>query len=189
MTGILYRVAQLCVRRRVVVVVLWAVVTVALLAVSQSLGDNTNDNLSLPGTDSQHATDTLQKSFPDQANGTSPIVLHAPSGKLSDSKYASAVNTAAADVAKTKDVASVVNPLTPQGASALSKDGATGLPVGDAVGQARIAVQGRCPEHHRRGEQARPRRPASRWRRAASSARRSPSRRPNRASSWASSPR
>jgi putative drug exporter of the RND superfamily len=126
LTGILYRVAQFCVRRRVVVVLLWAVVTVALLAVSQSLGDNTNDNLSLPATDSQHATDTLQKSFPDQANGTSPIVLHAPSGKLSDSKYASAVNTAAADVAKTKDVASVVNPLTPQGASALSKDGATG---------------------------------------------------------------
>src|SRR6202012_2753412 len=39
---------------------------------------------------------------------------------------AGAVNEAAADVAKTPDVASVVNPLTPQGASALSKDGSTG---------------------------------------------------------------
>ena len=91
-----------------------------------SLGDNTNDNLTLPGTGSQHATDTLAKSFPDQANGTSPIVLHVSNGKLTDSKYASAVNQAAADVAKAPDVASVVNPLTSQGASALSKDQATG---------------------------------------------------------------
>ena len=90
------------------------------------MGENTNDNLSLPGTDSQRATDALQKSFPDQANGTSPIVMHAHSGKLTDSKNAAAVNEAAAAVAKAEDVASVVNPLTPQGASALSKDKATG---------------------------------------------------------------
>src|SRR6185312_4161259 len=90
------------------------------------LGDSTNDNLTLPGTGSQHATDALAKSFPDQANGTSPIVLHVSNGKLTDSKYAGAVNQAAADVAKAPDVASVVNPLTSQGAAALSKDHATG---------------------------------------------------------------
>ena len=43
-----------------------------------------------------------------------------------DSQYASAVNQAAADVAKARYVASVVNPLTSQGASALSKNQATG---------------------------------------------------------------
>ena len=97
----------------------------------------------MPGTDSQRATDALSKSFPDQANGSSPIVLHAKSGKLTDSKYANAVNEAAADVAKAPDVASVVNPLTSQGASALSKDQATGyLSVtfgqpGRAVGRSR----------------------------------------------------
>jgi RND superfamily putative drug exporter len=125
-TGILYRVAHFCVRRRFVVLGVWFVITVALVAVSQGLGENTNDNLSLPGTDSQNATNALTKSFPDEANGTSPIVLHAPSGKLTDSKYSGAVNQAAADVAKAPDVASVVNPLTPEGASALSKDQSTG---------------------------------------------------------------
>jgi RND superfamily putative drug exporter len=125
-TGILYRVARFCVRRRFVVLGVWFVITVALVAVSQGLGENTNDNLSLPGTDSQNATNALTKSFPDEANGTSPIVLHAPSGKLTDSKYSGAVNQAAADVAKAPDVASVVNPLTPEGASALSKDQSTG---------------------------------------------------------------
>src|SRR6266480_1425854 len=126
MTGVLYRLARFCVRHRFAVLVLWLLVAVALVAVSQRLGDKTNDNLTLPGTNSQQATDALSKPFPDQSNGSSPIVLHVSNGKLTDSKYASAVNQAAADVAKEPDVAAVVNPLTSQGASALSKDQTTG---------------------------------------------------------------
>ena len=129
MTGALYGLARFCARRRFLILTLWLLVTVGLVAVSHYLGDSTNDSLTLPGTGSQHATDTLSKSFPDQANGSSPIVLHVTSGKLTDSRYSSAVNQAAADVAKAPDVASVVNPLTPQGASALSKDQATGDPA------------------------------------------------------------
>ena len=68
-------------------------------------------------------------------------MLHVSSGKLTDSKYAQAVNQAAADVAKAPDVASVVNPLTSQGASALSKDQRHGLPLGDPVGQPGGAVR------------------------------------------------
>ncbi len=142
MTGVLYRIAQFCIRRRFIVVGIWLVVAVALIGVSQQMGDNTNDNLSLPGTNSQHATDALSRSFPTQANGTSPIVLHAPSGKLTDSKYANAVNTAAADLAKQPDVSSVINPLTPEGASALSKSKATGyLTVGLKVSPGSLSVQ------------------------------------------------
>ena len=126
MTGALYALARFCARHRFWILTVWLVVAVALVGASHRLGDNTNDNLTLPGTGSQHATDALSKSFPDQANGTSPIVLHVSTGKLTDSKYAGAVNQAAADVAKAPDVASVVNPLTSQGASALSKDQATG---------------------------------------------------------------
>ncbi len=126
MTGVLYGIARFCTRQRYIVLAVWLVATVGLVTVSHRLGDNTNDNLTLPGTNSQHATDTLSRSFPDQANGSSPIVLHVANGELTDSKYASAVNEAAADVAKAPHVASVVNPLTQQGASALSKDKATG---------------------------------------------------------------
>jgi putative drug exporter of the RND superfamily len=126
MTGVLYGLARFCVRHRFAVLSVWLLATVALVAASHSLGDNTNNNLTLPGTNSQRATDTLSRSFPDQSNGTSPIVLHVGSGKLTDSKYAPAVNQAAADVAKAPDVASVVNPLTSAGASALSKNQKTG---------------------------------------------------------------
>ncbi|HEX3434623.1 MAG TPA: MMPL family transporter [Solirubrobacteraceae bacterium] len=126
MTGVLYGIAKFCIRRRFVVLAVWLIVTIALVAVSHQLGDNTNDNLSLPGTDSQAATSALERSFPNQANGSSPIVLHAESGKLTDAKNAEAVNKATAAVAKEPNVASVVNPLTPQGATALSKSKTTG---------------------------------------------------------------
>ena len=126
MTGVLYRLARFSVRHRFAVLAVWILIAVALVAVSHRLGDNTNDSVTLPGTNSQQAADALSKSFPDQANGSSPIVLHVASGKLTDSKYSQAVNQAAADVAKAPDVASVVNPLSSQGASALSKDQRTG---------------------------------------------------------------
>src|SRR5690348_9368266 len=126
MAGALYKVARFCVRRRFWVLAAWILVAAALTVVSHRAGDATNDSLTLPGTNSQSATDTLSKPFPNQANGSSPIVLHVSNGKLTDSKYAGAVNQAAADVAKAPDVASVVNPLTSQGAAALSKDHVTG---------------------------------------------------------------
>ena len=141
MTRVLYGFARFCVRRRFVVFGVWLLAAVALVAVSHRLGDNTNDNLSLPGTNSQKATDALRSSFPAQANGVSPIVLHAKSGKLTDSKYSSAVNESAADVAKAPYVASVVNPLSSQGSAQLSKDQSTGyLSVGLSVSPGSLSV-------------------------------------------------
>jgi RND superfamily putative drug exporter len=141
MTGALYRLAKFCIRHRFIVVGVWLLVTVALVGISHTLGERTSENLSLPGTDSQHATDALAKSFPDQANGSSPIVVHAKSGKLTEPKYAEAVNQASADVAKAPKVAAVVNPLTPQGAAALSKNQQTGyLSVTLAVSPGELSV-------------------------------------------------
>ncbi len=126
MTGVLYRLGKLCVRHRFVVIAVWLVAVIALVGVSHSMANLTNDSSSLPGTNSQAAVSTLQKSFPAAANGTSPIIFHAPSGQLTDSKYSQAINEGAADAAKQPHVSQVVNPLTPQGANALSKDKSTG---------------------------------------------------------------
>ena len=150
MTKILYGVARFAVRGRFLVLGVWLVATVALVAVSHGLGDNTNDNLSLPGTNSQKATDALQKSFPAQANGVSPIVLHAKNGKLTDSQYADAVNQAAADVAKAPHVASVVNPLTPPGRLAAEQGHNPPVIWRWACRSARLAVGRRGAGDHRR---------------------------------------
>jgi putative drug exporter of the RND superfamily len=126
MTRILYAVARFSVRHRLVVFAVWLLAAIALLAISHRLGDNTNDNLSLPGTNSQKATNTLQASFPAQANGASPIVFHARSGTLIGSNNANAVNQAVSNLSNDPSVAGVVGPLTQQGASQLSKDQTTG---------------------------------------------------------------
>src|SRR5437764_14251262 len=126
MTRMLYAVARFSVRRRFVVLALWLLAAIALVAISHRMGDNTNDNLSLPGTNSQQATNTLTSSFPGQANGASPIVLHARSGKLTDSNNANVVNQASSNLSKDPSVAGVVSPLTQQGASQLSRDQTTG---------------------------------------------------------------
>ena len=126
MTGVLYRIAGFCTRRRFVVLGVWLVVAIALVAVSHQMSDKTNNNLTLPGTGSQSAKDALAGPFGDQSNGTNPIVIHAKSGRLTEAKYATAIDTATSDVAKAANVASAVSPLTPQGAAQLSKDQATG---------------------------------------------------------------
>jgi len=93
MAGVLYGLAQFCARRRFVVLAAWLLVTVALVAVSHRLGDNTNDNLTLPGTDSQRATDALNRSFADQANGSSAgmaafIAMTSWRGEFTDDYFA-----------------------------------------------------------------------------------------------------
>ncbi len=126
LTGGLYALAHACVRRRWIVLAVWLLITAALVIASKGLGERTNNNLSLPGTGSNTAKETLSRSFADQANGSSPIVLHATKGKLTEKPLSEAVDQAASDLAKADHVAAVVNPLTPQGATALSKDKATG---------------------------------------------------------------
>jgi putative drug exporter of the RND superfamily len=72
LTPILYAVARFCVRQRFLVLGIWVLITIGVVGFSHTLGNDTNNNLSLPGTDSQRATDALSHSFPDQANGSSP---------------------------------------------------------------------------------------------------------------------
>jgi RND superfamily putative drug exporter len=123
MTSVLYGLARFCIRRRLIVIGVWVVAAVALVAISQQMGDNLNDSLSLPGTNSQKATDTLDKSFPSVSNGSNPIVVKAPSGKkLTDSQYANAIGQATSNLSKDQHVASAISPLTQQGAGQLNKD-------------------------------------------------------------------
>ena len=160
----------------------------ALVVVSHRLGDNTNDNLSLPGTDSQRATDTLAASFPDQANGTSPIVLHAPSGRLTEARYSQAVERSGRRGREGAERRVGRQPAHARGRVGAQQGPDHRLPVGDAVRSARASSR----RTTRSGSSTRPRpraRRGCRWRRAGSSGRRCPSPPPSRARRSGSSPR
>ena len=128
MTNALYGLGRACTRHRYVVLGAWAVLLIGLAVGAGQAGSLTNNNLSLPGTDSQKAQDLLAENFPKQANGTNPIVLAAPDGKkLTDDTYQQPIADAVSALQKTEHVITVVSPLSSQGAAQLStKDPAIG---------------------------------------------------------------
>jgi putative drug exporter of the RND superfamily len=124
MTGALYHLGRFCVRNRLVVLLAWLGLAAAMIAAAGSLGSQASDNISLPGTGSQRVTDLLQRGFPDQANGPSPIALEAPSGsKVTDGRYQQAIDQSVSALQHDPFVAKVVSPLDRAGAGQVSRDG------------------------------------------------------------------
>jgi uncharacterized membrane protein YdfJ with MMPL/SSD domain len=139
---------------RVPVLLGWIAVVAAVLAVIAGIGADTSNDLRLPGTDSQAATDVLALRFPPQQNGKSPIVFHSDAGTLKDGgPRQKAINEAATRIRKIDYVDSAVNPFSQQGAAQLSKDGRTAfiavlLTVGAdslTAGQAQAVVDAAQP--------------------------------------------
>src|SRR4051812_342749 len=127
MTGPLYRLGRFCARRWPVVLVAWLFIFIGLAFWAGSVGQEVNDNLTLPGTDSQNATDLLTDKFPEQANGTNPMVFKAPEGKkLDQDPYAKAVDDTIDNLKKDDNVESTISPFSSAGADQLSKGGEIG---------------------------------------------------------------
>ena len=122
MTGPLYRIGRVCSRHHWPVVGAWIAAALVLVLLAGAAGDQNSDNLSLPGTDSKRAQDLLATDLPKQAYGTNPVVLEAPTGKLTDSKNKQAVDKTVDALGKADHVIRAVSPLESQGAAALSKD-------------------------------------------------------------------
>ncbi len=139
MTGLLYRLGRACARWRFVVLGLWLVLVVALVIAGREAGSQTTNNVTLPGTGSQSATDLLSDRFPSQAYGSNPLVVATDSGKLTDSKYSKAIDSSVSALKKTPHVTAAVSPLSDAGANALSKDKQIGyISVALDVGQGSI---------------------------------------------------
>jgi putative drug exporter of the RND superfamily len=128
MTGPLYRLGGFCTRHRVPVLLAWLAVVIAIALIARSVGQETSDNLHLPGTGSEAATDLLEAKFPSQANGSVPIAFRAPAGaKLTDQKYKQAIQQVTQAYAKDPTVESAVSPLDQQGAGQLNKSKTIGF--------------------------------------------------------------
>ena len=123
MTRPLYWLGGICARHHWTVLAVWAVILIGVVVGSRIAGEELNNNLTLPGTDSQAATDLLDQRFPAQANGTNPVVLVAPDGKkLTASKYQDPIDETVKKLRANAIVDSAVSPLSSAGSSQLSKD-------------------------------------------------------------------
>ena len=122
MTPLLYRLGHFCARHPVWVIVAWLVISLSIVGVARSVGQETNDDLSLPGTDSQAASDLLGEKFPAQANGSVPIAFRAPTGaKLSDTRYKKPIESVTKAYARDPAITQSVGPFSDQGGSQINK--------------------------------------------------------------------
>jgi RND superfamily putative drug exporter len=120
---VLFHLARFCGHRKFAVLGVWLAVFVALALFARAAGTNVNDNVTLPGTGSQAATDLLAERFPSQANGTTPVVLTAPAGAtITESKYKQPIDDTVKALKADPDIRSATNPLSSGGAALLAKD-------------------------------------------------------------------
>jgi RND superfamily putative drug exporter len=75
--------ARFSVRRRWFVLIIWIVLIVGVNAAAQAAGSAYSNSFSLPGTNSIHALQLLEKGFPTQSGDSDQIVLHSRTGELS----------------------------------------------------------------------------------------------------------
>jgi putative drug exporter of the RND superfamily len=140
-TGPLYRIGGFCSRHHWPVIGAWIVLAIALVAIGQASGSKTSENLTLPGTGSTLATELLEENLPEQAYGSNPLVLEAPAGtKLSEPKFAKAVEETSKNLEKQPDVNSAMSPLAPQAQTLSQKAPNIGyIPVVLGVGPGEIS--------------------------------------------------
>src|SRR5689334_3878694 len=122
MSALLTKVGAFAVRRAPWVLAAWIVVAIGLVVIANSAGRPENDNVTLPGTGSQSATDLLDKYLPEQANGSVPIVLESNTS-LAEGQNKQAVDDTAKSLSQNQYVQSVVSPFSQQGAADITEDG------------------------------------------------------------------
>ena len=119
---LLQRLAHFSYRRRRLVVVLWIVLLVAVNVVGSSIGSSFSQSFSLPGTESQRATDLLEARFPAQAGDSGQIVFSTHTSVRSLA-VESRMSQVFAEVARVSGVTGVQSPYAVAGARQISKDG------------------------------------------------------------------
>ncbi|MFD0775887.1 MMPL family transporter, partial [Streptomonospora algeriensis] len=111
MARLLYRLGGFAFRRRRLMVAAWLVVLVAAVAAAVQLRTPMDDAFSIPGTESDQATELMETRF-DGRGGTVTAVLRAPDGAdvVDDRDYADAVRDTAAELEGVDGVESVDTP-------------------------------------------------------------------------------
>ena len=91
-TPLLYRLGGFAARRPAPVLIVWVILVIGLAFAGTQAGSKASNSLSLPNTGSQEATDLLEKRFPGEAQGSSPVVIRSADGELTSAANRQAVD-------------------------------------------------------------------------------------------------
>ena len=125
MAKFLYRVGRFCAAHALVVLLAWIVLAAVVVGLKSQLGSLTSNDQTLPGTQSQQASDLLAAYFPPQQNGSSPIVFHVAKGKITDQGNKDAVESSYKALLKAPAVYSATDPFGKSSSALVSADGHT----------------------------------------------------------------
>ncbi|HYN36195.1 MAG TPA: MMPL family transporter, partial [Actinomycetota bacterium] len=118
----LERIARWSYRRRWAVVGIWAVALIGTNFLGSSAGGEFSQDFSLPGSESQKATDLLRERFPEFAGDTAEIVFKTEDG-VDDPEVKATMEKLFAEIQDIKHVIGVNSPYSEQGAAQISEDG------------------------------------------------------------------
>ncbi|MFI6526285.1 MMPL family transporter [Streptomyces uncialis] len=123
--------ARWCVRRRLVVVLLWLLALGATAAAAALTGSAYSNDYEVPGTESGRATELLAQGFPGAGGDSDTIVWHTERGTVRAAAVEQTMTRTLAEVAALPTVADVTSPYGepgadgPGGATRISADGRT----------------------------------------------------------------
>jgi RND superfamily putative drug exporter len=107
----------------------WILIAIGTTVIAGAVGRHYATDFSLPGTESQHVVDLLNKEFPAQSGDVDTIVWHTPSGTVDDANVRNKIEPLLAKASKMPHVVSVVSPYSQAGAVQVSKDRRTAFAV------------------------------------------------------------
>ena len=129
-------IARWCFRHRFMVIAAWVVALVGLGVLQQAVKSNFNNSFSLPGTDSTTAQQLLAKAIPAQAGDSDTIVWQVSHGTVRDQAVTARLSGVLRQIATMPEVAAVVSPYGPHGATQISRNGRIAYATVDFTKQA-----------------------------------------------------
>ncbi|MGX1758197.1 MMPL family transporter [Streptomyces lydicus] len=125
--------ARWCLRRRIVVIVLWLAAFAGVAAAAAVTGSAYSNNYEVPGTESGRASALLERAFPGQSGDSDTLVWHTDSTTVRAAAVRTAMTHTLEKVAELPGVAEVhgpyggtgAGPSAGRGAQQISKDGHT----------------------------------------------------------------
>jgi uncharacterized membrane protein YdfJ with MMPL/SSD domain len=118
----LYRIGHFCASHPLYILIGWIVLAAGVSLAVRTVGSTTSNNLNLPGSQSQEATNLLAANFPPQQNGSNPIVFHVARGNITTGANKNAVEASYKALAKAPNVYSATDPFGKTSSALTSAD-------------------------------------------------------------------
>lgn len=128
MSSLLYSLGHWAFKARRLVLIGWLIVLVAIGGSAAVFSKGLDNGISIPGTESQAALDSLSTTFPQVSGASAQIIVVAADGQLiTDPEYKDALNSVADEMTKLPQIENVTSPFNERINGAISSNDKAGL--------------------------------------------------------------